>query len=411
MTRPPFYGWVVVAGAFFVLFTAYGAQYSFGVFFAALLDEFGWSRASLSGAFSLYAFGYGAFALVAGRLTDRWGPRAVIAVGGGFLGVGLMGMSGTSALWHPYVLYGVVAAIGMSTAYVPCNATVARWFTRRRGLAVGIATAGGSLGTFALPPVAHLLVSRVGWRWAYVVFGAGILLALNVIALFMRRDPESLGLLPDGDSAAARGPRPAAVGTDWTMGGAVRTRAFWMLFAVFAATWIPVFVPLVHLVPLARGLGIPALWAATLVSALGIAAIAGRLLMGAASDRIGRRPALAVALTLQTLSFVALWAAVSLGGLYTAALLFGFSYGAVSTLFPAVVADYFGREQAGSIAGLLFAMAGSMAAWGPLAAGWIFDRSGGYGPAWWLSAGFNVLALALLAFALPPAAAPRRGRA
>jgi MFS family permease len=405
VTRPLFYGWVVVGGAFLVLFTAYGAQYSFGVFFAVLLDEFGWSRASLSGAFSLYAFGYGVFALVAGRLTDRWGPRVVIALGGVFLGAGLMGMSRTSQLWHPYVFFGIIAAVGMSTAYVPCNATVAKWFTRRRGLAVGIATAGGSLGTFALPPLAHLLVSRAGWRWAYVVFGAGILLSLNLIALFMRRDPESMALLPDGDSAADRAARAAIRGErTWTMGGAVRTRAFWILFAIFAATWIPVFVPLVHLVPLARGLGVPALWAATLLSALGIAAIAGRLLMGAVSDRVGRCPALAVALALQTASFVALWAAAGPGALYTAALLFGFSYGAVSTLFPAVVADYFGREHAGSIAGLLFSMAGSMAAWGPLAAGWIYDRSGSYGLAWWLSAGFNALALCLLAFARPPRA-------
>ncbi|HEV8457657.1 MAG TPA: MFS transporter, partial [Methylomirabilota bacterium] len=234
MTRPLFYGWVVVGGAFLVLFTAYGAQYSFGVFFSALLEEFGWSRASLSGAFSLYAFGYGVFALVAGRLTDRWGPRVVIALGGVFLGAGLIGMSRTSELWHPYVFYGIVAAVGMSTAYVPCNATVAKWFTRRRGLAVGIATAGGSLGTFALPPLAHLLVSRAGWRWAYVVFGAGILLSLNLIALFMRRDPESIGLFPDGDSAADHAARAAIRGErTWTMGGAVRTRAFWILFAIF----------------------------------------------------------------------------------------------------------------------------------------------------------------------------------
>jgi MFS family permease len=404
VTRPPFYGWVVVGGAFLVLFMAYGVQYSFGVFFSALLEEFRWSRASLSGAFSVYAFAYGAFALVAGRLTDRWGPRAVIAAGGLFLGAGLVGMSRTSALWHPYVFYGIVAALGMSTAYVPCNATVARWFTRRRGLAVGIATAGGSLGTFAFPPVAHLLVSRIGWRWAYVAFGACILVALNLIALVMRRDPESVGLRPDGDPAPPA--RESAEGrpVPWTMGRALRTRAFWMLFAIFTATWIPVFIPLVHLVPLARGLGIPPLLAATLVSALGIAAIAGRLLMGGASDRLGRRPALAISLALQATAFVALWAAAGLSALYTAALVFGFSYSAVSTLFPAMVADYFGREQAGSLSGLLFSMAGSMAAWGPLGAGWIYDRSGSYGLAWWLSAGFNALALALLAFAQPPRA-------
>src|SRR5262249_41267567 len=191
VTRKLFYGWIVVAGGFLVLFVAYGTQYSFGIFFGALLGEFGWSRASLSGAFSLYTVAYSACALAAGRLTDRWGPRLVIAVGGIFLGLGLIGMSATSRLWHPYVLYGVVAALGMSTAFVPCAATVARWFVRRRGLALGITSAGISAGAFALPPVAYYLVSRVGWRWAYVGFGGAILITLNLVARVMRRDPES----------------------------------------------------------------------------------------------------------------------------------------------------------------------------------------------------------------------------
>jgi MFS family permease len=142
-----FYGWTVVATAFLVLFMAYGTQYAFGVFLAALVEEFGWSRVSLSGVFSLYAFVYSVFALGAGRPTDRWGPRAVIATGGALLGIGLILMSRVTALWQPYLLYGTLAALGMSTAYVPCNATVAKWFTRRRGIAVGLASAGGPTGT------------------------------------------------------------------------------------------------------------------------------------------------------------------------------------------------------------------------------------------------------------------------
>jgi MFS family permease len=403
VSRPLFYGWVVVGGAFLILFMAYGTQYAFGVFFSALLDEFGWSRASLSGAFSLYAFGYSAFGLIAGRLTDRWGPRVVIGLGGGFLGLGLIGMSQARELWHPYLMYGVVAALGMSTAYVPCTATVARWFTRRRGLAVGIASAGGSLGTFALPPVAHVLVSTLGWRWAYVVFGASILIVLNFLAPLMRRDPESLGLAPDGEPAATVTGDAGREGPGWTVGMAARSGAFWMLFAVFSATWIPVFIPLVHLVPLARGLGIPALWAASLVSALGIAAVFGRVVMGAVSDRIGRRPALAVAFGCQAAAFLGFSSAGTLAALYAAALGFGFSYGAVSTLFPAIVSDFFGRRHAGSVVGLLFALAASMAAWGPVGAGWIYDRYASYGPAWWGSAALNLAALALLALARPPA--------
>lgn len=402
MIRPPFYGWVIVGGAFLVLFMAYGTQYAFGVFFGALLGEFGWSRASLSGAFSLYTVAYSTCGLVAGRLTDRWGPRAVIAVGGGFLGLGLIAMSGTTALWQPYVFYGVVAALGMSTAFVPCAATVARWFVRRRGLALGLTSTGISVGAFALPPAAYYLVSRVGWRWAYVVFGTAILVTLNFVARLMRRDPESLGLAPDGDGAVGRPSVSRAPTETWTVGGAMRTSAFWILLALFAATWVPVFIPLVHLVSLARGLGVPPLLATTLVSALGAADVGGRLLSGAASDRLGRRPALTVGLVLQVAAFAVLAAARGLGTLYAGALLFGFSYGAVSTMFPAIVADFFGRARAGSLVGIFFATAGAMSALGPLGAGWIYDRHATYGPALWMSAAFNTLALALLLFAHPP---------
>ena len=96
-----FYGWRIVAAVFAVLFTAYGAQYCFGVFFTALLDEFGWSRAGLAGVFSLYAFLYSAFGFPAGRLTDRWGPRVVITVGGVFLGGALAAMALVTRLWQP----------------------------------------------------------------------------------------------------------------------------------------------------------------------------------------------------------------------------------------------------------------------------------------------------------------------
>lgn len=387
---------------------AYGAQYSFGVFFTAMLDEFGWTRASLSGAFSLYLFAYSTFALVAGRLTDLWGPRAVIATGALFLGAGLAIMSGVRQIWHPYVIYGLIAAVGMSTAFVPCSATVARWFVRRRGLAIGLAFAGMGLGTLVMPPAAQIVSARLGWRGAYVALGAAVFLVVSLVATVMRRDPESLGLLPDGSVAPARGgagPR----GVPWTIATAPRTRVFWMLFGLFTATWIPVFGPLVHLVPMARGLGVSPLVAATLVSALGLSALFGRLLMGGVSDYAGRRPTLAVSLGLQVVAFGALASCQSVSGLYVGAALFGFSYGGVSVLFSALVADFFGREEAGSLVGLFFATAGSTSALGPLAAGWVFDHAASYAPWWWASAVSNAVALALLAFTHPPdpAAGPR----
>jgi len=227
-----FYGWTVVATAFLVLFMAYGTQYAFGVFLAALVEEFGWSRASLLDVFSLYAFVYSVFAL-----------------------------------------------------------------------------------------------------------GAG-----NALALLMRRDPETMGLRPDGAPAIGASARSGGRTGGWMVAQALRTQAFWMLYGVFAATWIPVFIPLVHLAPMARGLGVAPILAATLVSTVGVAAMAGRLLMGAASDRIGRRATLAVAFIMQAAAFVGFAWSHDLAALYAASVVFGFSYRAASTLFTATVADFVGRE-------------------------------------------------------------------
>ena len=389
-----YYGWVVAAGAFLVLFVAYGAQYSFGVFFAALLDEFGWSRASLAGVFSLYAFAYAFFGFPAGRLTDLWGPRRVIAAGGVFLGTALAGMALVTQLWQPYVLYGLVGALGMGTAYVPCNATVVRWFERRRGLAAGLASSGASAGTFVLAPLAQVLIASIGWRAAYVVFGALVLVALNLVATIMRRDPEAVGLHPDG----AEGPSVPRVQRNepWSVGRALRTPTFWLVWAAFAASWIPVFIPLVHLVRHSRDLGFSPLVAASMISATGVGAVAGRLVMGIVSDRLGRRRTVAIAMGLQALSFVGFTVATSLLVLSITAVVFGYSYGAISTLFSAIVGDFFGREHVASLVGILFALAGSMGGWGPVLAGAIYDAWGTYRPAFVLSAILNLGAVALL---------------
>jgi len=395
-----FYGWRIVAAAFVVLFTAYGAQYCFSIFFAALLDEFRWSRAGLSGVFSLYAFGYCLVGFPAGRLTDRWGPRIVVSAGAVLLGGALATMALIRELWQPYVVYGVVGALGMGTAYVPCHSTVVKWFSRRRGLALGVASTGASLGTFVLPLVAHRLVITVGWRVAYVAFGIAVFVALGLAATVMRRDPRSLGLRPDGDAAA-----PAvsiATRHAWSLRRALRSRVFWLVAGAFTATWLAVFIPLVHLVPFARDLGFDAGTGAWLVSALGAGAVGGRLVMGAVSDRIGRRPAIVAAMALQAVAFIGFASVQTLQALVVTAVGFGVSYGTVSALFPAIVGDFFGPEQAGSLVGFLFAFAGALAAWGPVVAGIVYDMTGTYGPIFRAAAVANLLGGALLAMARAP---------
>ena len=133
-----FYGWVIVGCAFTILCIAYGVQFTFGVFMPYISADTGWDRGALSLPYSVYVFVYSALGLISGRLTDRLGPRVVLIVGGCLLGSGIMLMSQVGMLWHIYLVLGLLAASGMSAAYVPCNATVVRWFALKRGLALSI---------------------------------------------------------------------------------------------------------------------------------------------------------------------------------------------------------------------------------------------------------------------------------
>ena len=159
-----FYGWVVVACAFTILCIAYGIQFTFGVFMPSISADTGWDRGSLSLPYSMYVFVYSALGIVSGRLTDRLGPRIVLTVGGCLLGAGVILMSRVHALWQLYIVLGLIAAAGMSAAYVPCNATVVRWFTVKRGMALSITSSGASFGMFIFPPLATMFISSYGWR-------------------------------------------------------------------------------------------------------------------------------------------------------------------------------------------------------------------------------------------------------
>jgi len=402
---PPkfFFGWVVVGCAFTVLCICYGIQFTYGVFMPFMSADTGWDRGSLSLPYSLYVFVYSALGIVSGRLTDRLGPRIVLIVGGCLLGTGLMLMSGVHTLWQLYIVLGLVAAAGMSAAYVPCNVTVVRWFTRRRGLALSITSSGASFGTFVFPPLVTALIAADGWRETYLLLGILAIVGVASCAVFIVRDPEELGLLPDGEATpgiSTGGTRAEDLPNEnWTLAEARRTRAFWLLNIIFTLTWLVVFIPMVHIVPFAIDIGLSHFLAAMTVSVIGLAGFAGRLAIGPISDRLGRVRSLALCLALQVLAFLGFTFSGGILLLYPAAAVFGFSYGGGTTLFPALVGDFFGRIAVGSIVGFIFAMAGSPAAFGPFIAGHLYDATNSYHAAFVLSASANLAALALL-FAL-----------
>ena len=391
---PLFRGWIVVGAACCVLFVAYGLQFSYGVFMTGMSAELGWSRAATALPYSIYVFAYGALSAATGRATDRFGPRPVISIGAVLLGLGW----GTSALvrepWQLVLSLGVIAALGMSVVWVPCNATVARWFTRRRGTAVALASSGGSLGNLIVPALAAVMVAAWGWRLTLGVIAAGSAILMLVAARFMVRDPEAVGLWPDGDPAP---PRPPAQLTGRTLGEVCWSEPFLLIIGIYFTTWLVVFVPFVHVAAYAEDLGLGKVAAASVLSAIGVGGVAGRLSSGVVSDWLGRLPALLAVFALQALSFVLFADAGGLGVLWLAATLFGFSYGGGVTLLPPLCSDLFGRAHVAAVVGAIFAISGAPAAIGPYVAGWLYDVSGTYTVAFMIAAGLNVVALALTA--------------
>ena len=390
-----FRGWRVVASAFCVLFFAYGLQFSYGVFVSGMAADLGWGRAATALPYSIYVFVYSALSAATGRATDSFGPRPVIAIGAVLLGLGW----GSSALvtepWHLNLTLGVVAALGMSVAWVPCNATVSRWFTRRRGTAVAIASSGGSLGNLLVPAIAAALVAACGWRWTLGIVALASASCMLLAARFMERDPESVGLWPDGEAT----PPPAtALGAGRTLSEVCWSEPFLLLVAIYFMSWVPVFVPFVHAAAYAEDLGLSKLAAASVISAIGIGGVVGRLSSGVCSDWVGRLPALLGVFGLQAVAFVLFAYAHSLHVLWLAASLFGFAYGGGVTLLPPLCGDLFGRAHVAAIVGMIFAVAGAPAAIGPYMAGWLFDATGSYGAAFLISAVLNVAALVLTAW-------------
>lgn len=386
-----FDGWSVVAAAFTVLFVVYAIQFSFGTFVDDVTDDTGWSASQVQLVFALYVFGYSALSTVSGALTDRLGPRVVVGSGAVVLTIGYLIWAAAPSLWVVLIGLGIVAPIGMSASWVPCNATVVRWFIERRGLALALTTSGGSLANIVMPPVAAVLVDAWGWRQALATMAAigGALMLLASRRMF--RDPADLGQWPDG----RRGSDASAAVSGLTAEQARTRPAFWMLLAMYGLSFMAVFVPFVHINRFAIDLGIGRVTAATTISAIGIGGLVGRLAAGPLSDRLGRKPVAVVAFGLETAAFVAMAAASGLGLLYPAAIVFGVSYGATVTLLPALVGDHFGRAHAGSIVGWVFGIAGSMAAVGPYVAQLLVDATSSFRLAFLLSGAANAAAFAL----------------
>ena len=376
-----FYGWVVVATFFVIGITLYGIHFSFGVFFKSIEGEFNLTRAATSAILSANMLLAGVCSFFAGRALDRYGPKAVVLLMGIFTGLSLVLTSQVNALWQIFMTYSLLLAMGTGPLYVVPMSAVSRWFDKKRGLALGLSSLGIGLGTVIMAPFATYLITNFDWHTAYLIIGLIAWLIVIPLSRLLKKDPREIGALPDGVKSCrqeVKSKENSIQLIDSSLWLVFRKRSFWILVSTWFLFASSVFLVFTHLVPHVTDIGFSAGEAAAVLSLIGMGSIPGRLVMGIASDRIGRKSAIIICTLLQSGAMVWLLWARDLWMFYLFALIFGFAHSGLGPSMAAIIGDTFGLGKIGAIFGLLEVGFGIGAAIGPAIGGLIFDVTGSY---------------------------------
>ncbi len=378
----------MLGGAFAAFTVSAGIMHSYAVFLVAFIEDFRWSRAETSIAYSVSQLVAGGSSPLVGALVDRLGPRRLLLLGGSLLIVGLLGSAMIAALWQVILLYGIVMTIGANciglVVFVPL---LSRQFVRRRGMAISIVQSANGFGRAASAPLVQLLISTWGWRATYLAQAAFMAAAVPLLAALFRRAGRSRIYTgpdtPPPTSAPAALPSPG-----WTLSEAIRTSHFWLLFAVYLFTGVGSFLVSLHQLAFAVDVGFDKLYAAGVLGIGSFLAIAGTIVTGTLSDYIGREWS---AILAYGISIVGVVCALLITNpdqhwlLWLFACFFGLTWGARGPAITAKTADLFPGGQLGTILGVITIGSGIGSAAGAWAAGWIFDLSGSYRLAFILS--------------------------
>ena len=389
-----FYGWIVVGVGIVVSCIGVGTMLSLGVFLQPISEATGWSRTGISTAALLNWLCMGIGSFLWGALSDRFGTRAVVLSGGLLLGAGAVTASRAASLGQFQIFFGVLVGLAAGSFYTPLTATTTRWFTKNRSLAVALVSAGLSLGSTIMGPLARWMTTSYDWRTAMLVIGDLAWLLIIPAALVIR------------EPAAPRpGTAAGGEGGEFTVAQALRTPQFAAIaltnFACCAAHSGPIF----HMVTHAIDHGIPVMAATTVLSVAGLASLSGRIICGLMADRIGAKRMLLIGLALQAVSVSLYVFTRDLAGFYAVAVMFGFAYGGAMPLYAIIVREYFGARIMGTVFGAVGAVATLGMALGPWVGGWLYDSLGSY---FWLYMGSFGIGLGAVAIALtfrPPRAA------
>jgi len=415
---PFYYGWVIVAVVFLTMAIGVNARTAFSLVLPQLIDEFGWDRGVTAGAFSAGFMVSAVLTPLMGRMMDRRGPVLVMEFGVLATAAGLLLAPLATAPWHIYATLGVLVGAGsVCHGYTGQSLFLPGWFARRRGFATSVAFSGVGIGSILLLPAMQIGIEAVGWRQACVMLAVAMVVICAPINLLLRRRPQDLGMLPDGDLQPAAGVvplrqirivDPAWAAVTWTLGRAIRTARFWLLAIGFFGALYTWYAVQVHQTKYLVDIGFGAREAAWALGAVSLAGIPGQIALGVLSDRIGREAVWVIGCMGFVLTYLALlalplwptpllfWAMVLVQG--------GLGYGITSVL-GSVVVEIFEGPHFGTIFGAIM-LAGLLGgAAGPFITGFLHDLTGSYALGFWLG-----IAAALLAAWTICLAAPRKIR-
>ncbi|MBI3826914.1 MAG: MFS transporter [Candidatus Rokubacteria bacterium] len=406
--RSIFYGWAVVAAAFVSHLLSYGVlTVAFGVLFPFMADALGLGRGLLASAGVVTRLTSAAIAPALGPLVDRYGPRRFMLLGILSLAAGSITLALAHATWQVFLGYGVVMAIASVTlGELTGDATVARWFVRRRGRALAFATMGLSTAGIVVPLPLAWIITRHGWRQAWMALGVTSLVLGLAAAAAMRARPEDHGLAPDGDPPprAPRAGAPITVVAERSLSArqAARTPAFWLLVLSTNLAGLALFGINLHLFSYVTDKGLGVGMAAGLVTYLYVLHTAAKPLWGMIAERIHVRYCIAACYAGGALGVAVLVVSASATALLTFATIYGLTRGAQSFVTSLAWANYFGREAQGAIRGLASPFRFLAAAAGPVVGGLLYDATGSYTIAFVVFAATFALGAATALAARPP---------